>query len=276
MDVKFSCRNSILGFLFSVAAAAFATIVPISAQADAERWDAIKTSLVGDKVVQDGTNIISIEAPDRAHDAATVPITLTALIPQSEQRYIKTMHLIADKNPAPLAGTFHFKPNHGWATIQTRIRINEYTDVRVLAETNDGDLYMNTVFVKAAGGCSAPALSDLDATMAKLGKLKLKLDEAMRPGEPTVAQILINHPNNSGMQFDQVSRNYIPAHFVHKIGVFYNGEEILTVDTNFSMSENPSLHFSFIPEEEGEVTVYAVDSKENRFEKSWPVNANKS
>ena len=29
-------------------------------------------------------------------------------------------------------------------------------------------------FVKAAGGCSAPSLGDMDAIMARLGKMKMK------------------------------------------------------------------------------------------------------
>ena len=29
-------------------------------------------------------------------------------------------------------------------------------------------------FVKAAGGCSAPSLADMDAVMARLGKMKMK------------------------------------------------------------------------------------------------------
>ena len=32
-------------------------------------------------------------------------------------------------------------------------------------------------FVKAAGGCSAPSLADMDAVMARLGKMKMKFIE---------------------------------------------------------------------------------------------------
>ena len=32
-------------------------------------------------------------------------------------------------------------------------------------------------FVKAAGGCSAPSLADMDSVMARLGKMKMKFIE---------------------------------------------------------------------------------------------------
>ena len=35
---------------------------------------------------------------------------------------------------------------------------------------NNGEKYMNANFVKAAGGCSAPSLADMDAVMAAVRK----------------------------------------------------------------------------------------------------------
>ncbi len=236
-----------------------------------ERWNGIRKAVFGEREILEGENVIAIQAPYRAHDAALVPITLNALADQNKDNYIKELYLIVDNNPTPLAGTFHFNPNHGWKSIETRVRVNEYTNVRAIAETSDGRLHMTKAYVKAAGGCSAPALSDQEAASQRLGKMKLRLDELITAGQPSVAQILVSHPNNSGMQFDQISRNYIPAFFVHKIGVSFNDEEIFTLDTNFSLSEDPSVHFTFVPKEDGVIRVYALDSKDNRFENSWPV-----
>ena len=33
------------------------------------------------------------------------------------------------------------------------------------------------ILLKAAGGCSAPSLADMDAVMARLGKMKMKFIE---------------------------------------------------------------------------------------------------
>lgn len=246
-------------------------VIPASANDSDERWNGIKQAVFGDQEIIENANVITMQAPYRAHDAALVPITLNAMIEQNHDHYIKELYLIVEDNPTPLAGTFHFNPNHGWKSIETRVRVNEYTNVRAVAETNDGKLYMTKSYIKAAGGCSAPALSDQEAALARLGKMKLRLDEIITAGQPSVAQILVSHPNNSGMQFDQISRNYIPAYFVHKIGVSFNDEEVFTLDTNFSLSEDPSVHFTFVPKEDGVISVYALDTKNNRYENSWPV-----
>ena len=102
-------------------------------------------------------------------------------------------------------------------------------------------------FVKASGGCSAPAMGDLHVAIANAGKMKILLDDisgtdqidASLPPEEhanSEATIKIHHPNNSGVQFDQISRNYIPAFYVHSIVTELDGEDLLNVETNFSMS----------------------------------------
>lgn len=242
---------------------------------DNARWNELKPTMFGERVIEESSDIISMEAPLRAHDAAVVPITINANIPQTEDLFIQKLHLVVDKNPLPKAGTFEFTAQgNGWASIETRIRINEYTNVRAIAELNDGSLHMTSKFVKAAGGCSAPALADMSEAMKRAGKMKLFVEQLLEPGDSgmTEAEIKISHPNNSGMQFDQVSRTYIPAFYVHTIGASLGGKEVIKVDTNFSMSENPTVRFRFLPSEGvDEMKVYAVDSKENRYEESFPL-----
>jgi len=235
-------------------------------------WPDIKASLFADRPIQDGAGILALEAPKRAYDAAIVPITVTAAIAQSDARYIQAVHLIVDKNPAPVAGVFHFTVESGTATFATRVRVNEYTNIRAIAEMNDGALFMAAAFVKAAGGCSAPALKDAEKAMASLGKMKLKAPDSVILDRPNQAQLLISHPNFSGMQFDQISRNYIPAHFVQDIRIRYADRVIMTVEGNISLSEDPTVYFSFVPHGPGEIAVDVTDSEGMKFSQAWPVS----
>lgn len=245
-----------------------------------DRWLELKGAYFGDRTITEGEDIISMEAPKRAHDAAVVPIVIKAVDPG---RQINQVHLIVDKNPLPLAGIFKFSEEAGgWESLETRIRINEYTDVRAIAELSDGSLHMTSRFIKAAGGCSAPAMADMEAAMARAGKMQILLDEINSESAATTeAVIKISHPNNSGMQFDQVSRNYIPAFFVHSITAELGGKTLLEVETNFSMSENPVVRLNFSPsleyaESGAQMLVYAVDSKGNRYEKSIDIESGTS
>ena len=52
--------------------------------------------------ISDGSEWLALEAPYRAHDAAIVPIKITALKPQDDGRYIKIDH--PDHRPEPGAG----------------------------------------------------------------------------------------------------------------------------------------------------------------------------
>lgn len=250
-----------------------------------QRWNAIKPTIFGERPITASDEIVHLETPHRAFNGSRVEVTMRALIPQSEDYYIKKLYLIIDKNPLPLAGTFKFEPNKGWATIETEVRINEYSKVRVVAETSDNTLHMTDRFVKAVGGCSALPDSydrsdantfgrmDLTMTEPLIKSISEPSTELLNGEQPSMAKFKLIHPNASGMQYDQFTRTYIPAHYVHTIVAKFNDREIFTLDTNFSLSQDPSVSFNFVPLEDGEVTIYAIDSKNERFEQSWPIEA---
>lgn len=231
----------------------------------------LRQAFFGDRPIGQSDELIVLNAPTRAEDAAIVPISIVAQIPQSDDRYIKTIYLFLDKNPGPLAGTFHFTPKSGRADLSFRVRVDAYTPIRAIAETNDGELFMSRRFIKATGGCSAPAASDLDAAMARLGKIKLTTIGDARISKATSAQLMISHPNLNGLQMDQATRFYAPAHFVRHVRVSFNGEEVFSADTGFGISENPSFRFYFVPESEGALTAEISDTKNLHFSQTLQV-----
>jgi len=217
-----------------------------------------------------------VDVPGRAFDGARVPITITAAESLPADRYIQKLFIIVDNNPLPLAGTFtFFEPNDGWDTVDTELRINEYSFVRAIAELDDGTLHMSSRFVKAVGGCSAPPSSYDRSDATLLGTIDGGIDAILNPKVPAVARIRLVHPNASGMQFDQMTRTYIPPHYIHTMGAEFNGRKLFQLDTNFSLSQDPVLGFNFQPEEDGELTIYAVDSKDSKFQKSWELRSTK-
>ena len=245
-------------------------LAPVLAEATTIEEDMVWTgglrhAYFGDRPITQSDDLIVLDAPERADDAAIVPVSITSKIPQTEERFIKTIYFIIDKNPGPLVGTFRFSPKSGRADLAFRVRVNAYSPIRAVAETNDGKLYMSRRFIKATGGCSAPAGSDLDAAMARLGKNKLKTNSALKLAEPTSAQLMISHPNLSGLQMNQVTQLYAPAHFVRHIKVSFKGEEVFSADTGFGISENPSFGFFFVPESEGQLTAEVTDTKDLHF-----------
>lgn len=259
-------RGLAAGFMMMLSMPALAAT---DAAEDAVRWDLLRDMYFKDRPIEEAGDRMRIDAPARAHDAALVPVRVEV----DPSLRLKSLSLLVDKNPVPLAATFRYGPASAGSTIETRLRVNEYTNVSAVGETQDGRLLMTRVFVKAAGGCSAPALKDPQEAMARLGRIKVKLPETAGPGGPADAQLLISHPNASGLQFDQVSRTYIPAHYIQSIAIRVGGRTVLEADTDISISEDPNLRFSFIPVEGGSLEVTAQDTKGATFSQTVPLAA---
>ncbi|RZU02226.1 quinoprotein dehydrogenase-associated SoxYZ-like carrier [Rivibacter subsaxonicus] len=235
-----------------------------------ERWQQVRKSLfAGRQIKTPADGVIALEAPLRAEDAAIVPIAIRSAFAQSPQRSIRKVWLIIDNNPSPVSAVFSYTLASGKADIETRVRIDEYTHVRAIAETDDGQLWMSTRWVKASGGCSAPPGKDPAAARATLGQMRLRADTSGGAAQPALAQLMISHPNDSGMVMDQFTRQFTPPHFVRRVDVSYAGEPVLSADLDFSISENPNLRFWFVPREAGgELRAEVVDSNELRFQNS--------
>lgn len=238
-------------------------------------WQKVRASLFGGRQIDTvgAPGVLRLEAPARAEDAAFVPVAIRAQFAQTPERNIKRTWLIIDNNPSPIAAIFEYTLASGRADIETRVRIDEYGFVRAIAETNDGKLYMHTRFVKASGGCSAAPGTDAQASLASMGKMKVNVQgEAQQPGALSVAQLIVSHPNHSGLAMDQYSRQFTPKHFVRRIDVSYRGTPILMADLDFAISENPNLRFYFNAKDAGDLKVNVVDSEELKFGTSVKVN----
>jgi sulfur-oxidizing protein SoxY len=247
---------------------------PADKSADGERWARVRQSLFGNRPIStDAAGIVSLSAPLRAEDAAVVPIGIHTHLVQTPERFIRKLYLIIDNNPSPAGVTFTFGPESGRAEIETRVRVEEYSPVRAIAELNDGALFMDRHFLKASGGCSAPAGKDAAEALAKLGRIKLRVEGDVVPGEPVLAQLMISHPNISGLAIDQVTRLAPAPHFVRTIDVSYAGQQVLTADVDFTLSENPNIRFYFTPKSEGELHAEVIDTQDRRFDASLDVKA---
>jgi len=148
-------------------------------------WQQLRTTMFQARTIDTAADtIISLEAPERAQDAAIVPISIRTHVEQRPERFIERVYLMIDNNPSPVGAIFHFTPASGRADIETRVRVDAYTHVRAIAEMNTGELYMTTRFVKASGGCSAPPGKDMTAAMASLGKMRFRVEGEVEPGKP--------------------------------------------------------------------------------------------
>jgi len=239
-------------------------------QPSEETWNSIRGDIFKDRPILDGAGLVILDAPRRAEDAAIVPIGMRVNLASDDKRTLQSLTLVIDENPAPVAGTFTIGPRSGVTSISTRVRVNSYSYVRAIAELSDGKLYGVKAFVKASGGCSAPASSNADATRSMLGQMKFRTFRNESDALPE-AQLMLRHPQNSGLQMDQLTRLYIPPFFIDNLKIWQGDELVVSMDGGIAIAEDPNIRFNYRPNGAAKFRVEAVDTSRKIFRDEWSI-----
>ena len=223
-------------------------LFPISVCSDSwKEW--LKEDLYGSKKIVQTKDII-IESPYRAIDSGNVPIVIT-----TKSKDLIKFTLIIDENPTPCCATFEFVGLLPY--IETNIRVNAYTHLTVVAEDIDGNLYVNRKYIKAAGGCSATPIVDNDVPKDKVDIIDDKLHFDKK-------KIQFNHPNYSGLQFNQLTRTEIPADYIDSV-VVKTSKGIFSYEGTIGISQN---HYFTLFSGDIEKIIY-TDNLGNNYEESY-------
>lgn len=225
-------------------------------------WESLRAKLFASRLVDTTPGTVQIIAPLRAAYGASVPVKIVSKLPQTPGLYVKRLYLLVDKNPSPVAAVLDLTTDVGQADFETRLRVDEYSHVRVVAELSNGELHMDSRYVKTSGGCSAPPNRD---SLNLIGKTVLKVPGQVTMNQPTAADVTVVHPNDTGFELDQVTVMYIPAHFVRSIKVSYAGRKVFDADLDFSISENPTFRFNFVPHAQGQLKAEVEDSEDGHW-----------
>lgn len=217
-------------------------------------WDDLRESVIGLTAEPPvDTGILDLDAPVRANDAAIVPIRLTQ---PADAPPLSDLMLVIDENPAPVAAEYSFGPALMPLDFEVRVRVDAYSDIRAIATGSDGTPVMAGRFVKASGGCSAPAGKDMAAVEETMGEMRWK--SAEQDGR-TIGTLMIRHPNFSGLQRDQVTLLNIPAHFIDTLEVRQGDDLLFTMSAGISVSEDPVFRFAYQPNGQP-ITVHVEDT----------------
>ena len=271
--------------LFSLPAGAGGTgqfILPPYAQiqnqiVEGEAWQDLRERVAGKAPLLDGEALFSFDAPVQAFDAATVPFTISQRAESGKR--VRELTIVVDDNPMPIAAKFRFGDLMGDIHLESRVRYDVFSNIRAVAKTQNGQTFMVGRFVKAAGGCSAAVSRDLTVALATLGQMKLK--EFRDPNQVSTSaggtvrdvQLMIRHPNFTGMQVKTGTLDYIDPRFLDKVVVKLDDELLFEMTGGFSLSENPSFRFKFKDTGAGAIKVYARDTEGAEFTRTFPLNS---
>lgn len=231
-------------------------------------WERLRANLFKDRRIEVRASQVMVSAPLRAAYGAAVPVKIASRLPQTPELYVKRLYVVVDKNPSELAAVLDLTPELGQADFEMRLRVNEYSHVRAIAELSNGELHMDSRYVKTSGGCSAPPNR---GPLSEIGKTAFKLPEGAKMNALTPADVRVVHPNDTGFELNNQTVMFIPPHFIRSIKVSYGSAKLFDAELDFSISENPQLRFNFIPRKPDVLHAEVEDSKDERFQGSLAV-----
>lgn len=264
-------------------------------------WDDLRSSIIGtDDEPPIDPAIFDLDAPKRADNPALVPVHITQ---PAGAPAIAALTLVIDNNPAPVAAEFTFGKALMPLDFEVRVRVDAYADIRAIATLEDGRKFMAGRFVKASGGCAAPAGKSMDEVRSTMGQMRFRSAPDMVPdlaakdgdgqadgalaqsdvktaqapaadaaGDATqtreIGTLMIRHPNFSGLQRDQVTLLTIPAEFIQTLEVKQDGQLLFGMDAGISISEDPVFRFAYQPSA-GPIQVHAQDTDNRVWDQSF-------
>jgi sulfur-oxidizing protein SoxY len=267
MHLDRSRRRALQGFaaLAIVPTASFAApggLPSATHDASSPEWERLAGRLFPGKTLVQGQGTVQLIAPLRAAYGASVPVKVVSRLPQKPELYVRRLFIVVDKNPSPLAAVLDLTTEVGQADFETRLRVDEYSHLRVVSELSNGELHTDSRYVKTSGGCSAPPNRDAPHL---IGKTLLKLAGEVRMDQPVPVDVTVLHPNDTGFELNQQTVMFIPPHFVRSIRVSYAGRKVFDAELDFSVSENPTFRFNFVPHGKGELRAEVTDTKDGQF-----------
>ena len=139
-------RRSLLAFLGVLLARPLAALAAWNEQAFGAKTAADALKNIGATAAAPSKDIL-IEAPQIAENGAVVPIEISSSIGGT-----KSIAVLIEKNPFPLAGKFDFQEN-ALPFVKLNVKMGETSDVRVVAVAG-GKQFVATREIKVTiGGC---------------------------------------------------------------------------------------------------------------------------
>lgn len=110
----------------------------------AKKEDAAKAiqEITGGKPIIDGK--VKLVIPPLVENGNLVVLKLSVDSPMTADDYVKSVHVIAERNPLPNIFTVYLTPRSGTANITTRVRLADSQTVWAIAQMSDGSFYQGS------------------------------------------------------------------------------------------------------------------------------------
>lgn len=196
-------------------------------------WDYHQIRLLGDPADIRFDARVRVMAPEVAEDSLNVPL----LVDASGIDNVKRIVVSADYGPIPHILTYY--PEEAAPKLALRFKIDQATAIRASVETHDGQWFVGSTYIDAAGGgCTAPAHAYAsDDWEEKLGEIHGRLWAASGR-----ARVVVDHPMDTGLA------DGIPVFIIQTLDFETDAGALMArIDLHEPVNEDPAFTLYFDP-----------------------------
>ncbi|MGF1474092.1 MAG: quinoprotein dehydrogenase-associated SoxYZ-like carrier [Geminicoccaceae bacterium] len=220
--------------------------------------DYMQVELLGDPEAITFDDRVVVMAPATAEDSFHVPVTVDATaIPNVEQ-----ITLFVDYGPIP--HILDFYPEAVDARLSFRFKIDQATPVRAAVKTTDGQWYLGSTRIDAAGGgCTAPAAAYAsDDWEEHLGEVRGRMW-----ADTGRVRVIVDHPMDTGLA------DGIPVFIGEELALEDEaGTRLARVDLSEPVNEDPAFTFHLAENHPaGPLRISGRDNNGNEIDATIPV-----
>lgn len=228
------------------------------------QWDSLKASYFNEQIVLHEPNQVKVTSPEKAENPSIVPVDIDIQLINED---IHAVYLFVDANPIPLAIELINNYPSPIFKLQTRIRLDKSSEVRVIVNTTSGKFFMNSTSVRTTGGgCGGTVMYDETKLRSSAGQVKMKIaNETL--SESLYAKSLtfhIKHPMRTG--FERTFQGYYAkAWFIDEVKINNIEKTLLTIKIGPSISADPIFKLYNIEEKnqffDGNISLLIKDNE---------------
>ena len=144
------------------------------------------------------TGQVIVQGPAFADDAMNVPLLVDARGLSAVGGGVARIRVAVDRNP--VRQVLEFEPLRALPMLAFRIRMEQASPVRAFVQTKDGQWFVGSAWVQAAGGgCTVPGLTRADGSWSRtLGQVQARFFNNVVEGSRRL-RLRVMHPMDTGL-----------------------------------------------------------------------------